>query len=165
MKLTKTMFLTALAMGGLLTCSPLRAQDTPANPAGGPSTNAPAHTMPRGNAIDRIAQMLNLTDDQKPQVETILTSQRQKMMAIRQDDTLSMDDKRAKAKALRDDTNAQMKNVLTADQYQKWLSMQTHMRRMAPPQPGAGGASSGEGAPPAAPTTPATPAPPTPPTQ
>jgi Spy/CpxP family protein refolding chaperone len=131
MKLTRIMFLTALAVGGLLTCGQLLAQDSPA-PAAGASTNAPAPTMPRGGGIDRIAQALNLTDDQKTQVETILNTQRQKMMALRQDDTLSPDDKRAKAKELRDDTNAQMKNILTPDQYEKWLTMQTHMRRMAP---------------------------------
>lgn len=135
MKLTKTMFLTALAIGGLLTCGQLRAQPAPGSPpAGGPATNT-APMMPRGGGIDRLAQVLNLTDDQKTQFEAILNAQRQKMMTIRQDDTLSTDDKRAKSKALRDDTNAQLKNILSADQYQKWLTMQTRARRMTPPPP------------------------------
>jgi periplasmic protein CpxP/Spy len=143
------MFLTALAIGGLLACGPLRAQQTPpAPPAGGPSTNAPAHALPRGGGIDRLAQALNLTDDQKTQVENLLNTQRQKMTDIRQDDTLSPDDKRAKIKALHDDMNTQMKNILNADQYQKWMSMQTRTRRMSPPP-----APAGTNAPPATPNT------------
>ena len=138
MKLTKTMFLAALAVGGLLTCGQLRAQPAPPAPlTGGPSTNAPAALMPRAGGFDRLPQALNLTDDQKPQVQSILKAQGQKMMEIRQDDTLALDDKRAKAKALRDDTNAQLKNILTADQYQKWLTMQMRPRRMTPPPPAA----------------------------
>jgi hypothetical protein len=156
MKLTKTMFLAALAISGLLTCGQLRAQPTPPAPPmpPTPSTNAPP-MPPRGGGIDRLAQALNLTDDQKAQVQTILDNERQKMMAIRQDDTLSADDKKAKGKALRDDLNAQMKNILNDDQYQKWMSMQARMRRMSPPPPPAppmppsapSGASAGTNAP------------------
>jgi hypothetical protein len=129
------MFLTALAVGSLLTCGQLRAQPAPSSPpTGGPSTNT-APMMPRGGGFDRLAQALNLTDDQKPQVQAILKAQGQKMMEIRQDDTLAPDDKKAKSKALRDETNGQLKNILTDDQYQKWLTMQTRGRRMTPPPP------------------------------
>jgi hypothetical protein len=48
-------------------------------------------------------------------------------------------------KALRDDTSAQLKPILTPEQFQKWQTMQTRMRRMSPP---AGGAPA-PGAPPA----------------
>ncbi|HTR42280.1 MAG TPA: hypothetical protein VMH87_11755 [Pseudomonadales bacterium] len=139
MKLSKTMFLAALTAASLLTAGSAYAQDTTTKaPDAGASTNAPPHT-PR-NRMD-IAKMLDLTDDQKAKVQPILDAQRTKGRAIMQDDSLSQDDKRTKMKALRDDTSAQLKPILTPEQYQKWQSISTRTRRTPPggnaPAPGA----------------------------
>jgi len=131
MKLRKTMFLTALAAAGLFAVGSASAQDAATNaPAAGAITNAAPHSMRRGPDI---AKLLNLTDDQKAQVMPIMDAQRKKMSALYNDDSLSTDDKRAKIKAIRYETNAQLKTILTADQYAKWQQSQARMRRMSPP--------------------------------
>jgi protein CpxP len=149
MKLIKTTFIAALAAGGLLACGPAFAQNT--TPSGAsPSTNA-APAMSRSGGYARMIQMLNLTEDQKTQVMPILNAQQQQMRAVFQDSSLSPNDKRAKIKTIRDQTNAQLQGILTSDQFAKWQKMQTRMRRMTPPP------STGTNAP-------ATPPPPAPPT-
>ena len=131
MKLSKTMFLAALTAASLFAAGMAFGQDTTTNaPASGASTNAPPRA-PRGR-MD-IGKALNLTDDQKAKVQPILDAQRAKMNAVRQDTSLSQDDMRAKMKQIRDDTTAQLKPILTPEQFQKWQTMQTRMRRMSPP--------------------------------
>jgi Spy/CpxP family protein refolding chaperone len=142
MKSTKTLFLTALAVGSLLAFGTVaNAGDTtnnppPAPPAGGPPPGGPGM---RGQAgFDRMAEQLNLTAEQKPKVQSILDTQRQKIRELRQDpnfNSLSQEDRRAKMKAIQDTTVAQMKAVLTADQFQKWQDMQSQMRQRRPSGP------------------------------
>jgi len=70
---------------------------------------------------------LNLTADQKPKVQSIYAAQRQKMRDLRQDTSLTPEDRSARMKALHDDMATQMKAVLTPEQFDKWQKM---------PQPG-----------------------------
>ncbi len=91
-----------------------------------------------------IAQRLNLTDDQKPKVKEILDGQQAtnaRFVAENQD--LSREDRMAKMKSIREDTDAKMKAVLTADQFEQWQKMEARMRgpRNGPP----GGPPPGEG--------------------
>jgi len=92
--------------------------------------------------LDTIAQQLNLTDDQKPKFKSIMDTQMQKMRGLRQDPdfaSLSPEDRRAKVKAIQDETEAQMKDLLTPEQFEKWQKMpQMGMRgrRMGPPPGG-----------------------------
>ena len=110
----------------------------------------------RGPNFDMIAQQLNLTDDQKPKVKTILDDQRQKMRDLRQNEDLSRDDRMAQMKSIREDTDAKLKAVLTSDQFEQWQKMVSRMRgpRSGPPPgsppPGEGGTNAPAGAPPQA---------------
>lgn len=137
MKSKKTMFLTALAAGSLLAWSPaLRADDATNAPPASPSTNQPLHTM-HGPA--QIAKALDLTDDQKPKVKSVLDAQTQKMRDLHSSpdfSSLSREDKAAKMKAIHDDTVAQMKDILTPDQFAKWQKMTQMHHRGGPPQGG-----------------------------
>ncbi|HEV2438198.1 MAG TPA: hypothetical protein VG077_19575 [Verrucomicrobiae bacterium] len=161
MKATRMTLIAALAVGSLLTLSPaLRADDatnTPPStpPAGGPPPGDRGPGMRgRGPNIDMIAQRLNLTDDQKPKVKEILEGQRQQMRAVwQQGQDLSREDRMAKMKSIREDTNAKLKAVLTADQFEQWQKMESRMRgpRNRPPggpPPGEGGTNAPAGAPP-----------------
>ena len=95
----------------------------------------------RGQAgFDRIAEQLSLTDDQKPKVKAILEDQRKEMGDLRQDTSLSREDKMAKAKNIREGTDVKLKAILTADQFQKWQAMQSQMRTRRPGGPPPGGA-------------------------
>jgi Spy/CpxP family protein refolding chaperone len=146
MKPTKLLILASLALGGLLMLIPAGfAQDaTNTPPAGSP----PGPGMRGRMNFDRLAEQLNLTDDQKPKVKEILANQMQQMRDLRQDDSLSADDRRAKMKSIREDTNTKLKGVLTADQFQKWQEMQSRMRGPRNRPPGEGGTNAPAGAPP-----------------
>jgi hypothetical protein len=132
MKSNKTLLLAALVASSLLACGTVRAQDSMTN---SPSTNAAPRMIQRPSAADRIGKYLGLTDDQKAKFQTIYDGEREKMRAVFQDNTLSTDDKRAKANTIRDDTTAQLKDILTPDQFDKWNKMQTRGRRMMAPPP------------------------------
>jgi len=82
----------------------------------------------RGPNIEMLARQLDLTDDQKPKVQAALDEQHQKMKALMADQSLSKEDRRAQAKQLRKDFNAQLKGILTADQYAKLQQMMAHHR-------------------------------------
>jgi hypothetical protein len=140
MKSTKTLLLAALALGGLLTCVSARAQDSTNLPASATSTNAvPRHMMPRGPSVELLAQRLNLTADQKAKVQPIMDDERQKMHQLFMDarnGAMTRDERMAKMKEIREATTAQLKPILTDEQFQKWQSMSPSRPRpmmMAPP--------------------------------
>ena len=150
MKSNKTILLTVLAVGGMLACVSVRAQENTNTPAVAPSTNAAPHhpMMMRGPSMDRLAQMLNLTPDQKAKVEPVIDQRNEKMRAVFQDQTLSRDDKMAKIKQIRSDTDTQMKAILNDDQFAQWQKLtQPRQRRPMTPPPAAPGASAAPGAP------------------
>ena len=134
MKATKMTLITALAVGSLLALSPaLRADDatnTPpsAPPAGGPPPGGPHGPGMRGRQnFDRLAEQLNLTDEQKPKVQAIFESQREQMRDLWQDQSLSREDRMAKMKSIREATDTKLKAVLTIDQYKKLQDMRPMM--------------------------------------
>jgi Spy/CpxP family protein refolding chaperone len=136
MKLTKTIALTALVAGSFFAATALQAQDAPKDKPAGEQA-APGRNRPD------FAKELNLTEDQKPKFQEIMKSTQEKRKALRDDTSLSDADKKAKAKALREETNKQMKELLTAEQYAKWEKMAQGNRR----PPGTPGAAGGDNAP------------------
>ena len=144
MKSTKSTLIAALATGALLTCGSLFAADTNTPPAGGPPTGEHGPGM-RGGRPD-FAKTLDLTDEQKPKVDAIMKDAGEKRKALREDTSLSQEDRRAKTKALQEETTAKMKAVLTPEQFTKYEKMVQGMRRNGPPggAPGAGGPPAGE---------------------
>ena len=115
MKANKTMLITALAAGSLLVWSPaLRAGDTNKPPS------APPVGQPSRPGFERMVEQLNLTADQKTKVQSIMDKERQKMLDLSKDTSLSQEDRRAKRKAVTEDTALQMKAVLTPEQFDKW---------------------------------------------
>ena len=141
MKSTKNLLVAALAVSALIACSSaLRAQDNAKTPpAGGPPAGEHGPGM-KGGRPD-IAKALDLTDEQKPKVEAIMKGASEKRKALREDTAMTPDDKKAKGKALQEETSAQMKAVLTPEQFAKWEKMAQGMRGNRPPggAPGAGG--------------------------
>ena len=117
MKSTKTLLIAILAAGALFAGSPvLRAQQT---------TNTPpihAGMKPHQN----IAKQLDLTEDQKPKVDAIMKSATEKGRTLREDTSLTPEEKKTKAKAIREDTATQLKAVLTPEQFTKWQEMSKH---------------------------------------
>jgi len=80
--------------------------------------------------VERLAKQLNLTADQQAKVQGILQKQQTSMQNLRQDSSLSPQDRRTKMMDTRSATNAQIRAVLTADQQQKWDQMrESHQQR------------------------------------
>jgi hypothetical protein len=78
-----------------------------------------------------MTQQLNLSDAQQQQIKPILENEEKQMQAMRQDSSLSRDDRMSKMQQLRQDTSSQIKPILNADQqqkYQQMMSRQGHGR-------------------------------------
>ena len=123
MKLNKSLILSALVASSCLTgASALQAQDTN-SAATPPASDAPKPMRARPAGFDMIAKQLDLTDDQKAKVKPIFDDMRTKITALRSDQSLSQEDRRAKMTEIRTATSAQLKDILTPEQYDKWTKM------------------------------------------
>jgi Spy/CpxP family protein refolding chaperone len=78
--------------------------------------------------FDKVATELNLTADQKTQVQGIMKDQMSQGRSIRQDSSLSEDQKEAKLKELHESTHSKINAVLTSDQQKKFADMRKDMR-------------------------------------
>jgi Spy/CpxP family protein refolding chaperone len=83
--------------------------------------------------VQRLAKRLQLTSEQQSQLLPILSQRTERAKAIRNDSTLSATDRRAKLRDLRQESEAQIKNVLTDTQKQQYDAMvqqrRSHMKR------------------------------------
>ena len=117
-----------LSMLGLLLAGGLASAQTP--PADSPpAADNPAQHMSR---IDRMAILLDLTPEQKSQVQQVLDQQRQQMRAFWQQQTASgakpdFQQLRAERQQLRQQTLTQLQQLLRPEQYTKLQVL------MAPP--------------------------------
>ena len=75
-----------------------------------------------------MAKKLNLSQDQQNQLKPIFEKQREQAKAIKNDTSLTPDQKKEKFQSLRQDTMAQVKNILTPEQQQQWEQMRAKHR-------------------------------------
>jgi Spy/CpxP family protein refolding chaperone len=129
-----------LALTGLLTLgmagSVAIAQDQPGPP---PQEGGGGHRgMDPDAQLKHMTKALDLTADQQAQIKPILDSQHQQMMALRDDQSLSREDRMAKMKSIHEDSHTKIEAVLNDTQKQKFEEMQEHMRNRGsggpPPQ-------------------------------
>ena len=129
------MIIAALIAGNLVAWNvALRAQissNTP--PAGAPPAGQRPPGMRGGPSLDQLAQTLKLTDDQKAKVKPILEAQQQKIRALRQDTSLSPEDRRTQMQTIHQDTSTQLKPILTTEQFEKYQQMTQRRRPGGPP--------------------------------
>jgi len=93
--------------------------------------SAPTQAQPQGRhhgegRLKKLADYLGLTDAQKAQIKPILENARQQAKIIRQNMTLSPEDKKTQEKELRKSTMEQIKAILTPDQLAKLKAMHQH---------------------------------------
>jgi Spy/CpxP family protein refolding chaperone len=83
---------------------------------------------------------LNLTDDQRAKIQPILQSSRQQAEAVRNDTTLTPDQKHAKMREIHQGAMTQMNSLLTPEQQQQLQQMRQHRggRHGPPPAPPSG---------------------------
>lgn len=108
---------------------PAKAQDAAPQPA------PQAEGQPGGRAdqmqarqLEMLTKKLNLTADQQSQVKSIQQDTRQQMMALRDDTSLSQDQRQSKMMDIRKSSQDKIRSVLTDEQKPKFDAMQTQMR-------------------------------------
>jgi hypothetical protein len=116
-----------LSVGLAFAASPARADDPsqpPVPPAAPPAgqtspadgTQAPRRHHMRGYDLADLTQKLGLSADQQKTVGGFIADGRSQAKALRDDDTLAPDDKRAKMREIMKATKDQIRGVLTPDQ-------------------------------------------------
>ena len=109
---------------GMALAAPLP-QETPAAPA----STANGHRFDPSQQLKRLTKRLSLTSDQQNQLLPILTDRQQQMTALRGDTSLSEQERRAKAKTMREDFDSKIKAVLNDSQKQQYEQMRQHRRQ------------------------------------
>ncbi len=116
--------------GGVLCTLPVMAQD--AAPAPAPAQDGGNGGGRGGRMQERQMEMmtkkLNLTSDQQTQIKAINQDSMKQMMALRDDTSMSQDDKRSKMMDIRKSSNDKIRGILTDEQKPKFDEMQAQMR-------------------------------------
>jgi Spy/CpxP family protein refolding chaperone len=123
---------------GALSALPMMAQDAAA-PAPQPGPRA---GRMQGRQLEMLTEKLNLTADQQTQVKAIDGDTAKQMMTVRDDSSLSPDDRRSKMMDIRKASQDKVRAILTDDQKTNYDALQAEMKeRMkerqqgAPPRP------------------------------
>lgn len=82
--------------------------------------------------LDKMAQDLKLTEDQKKKVGELLKTQAEKMRELRGQGG-TPEENREKFRALREENDKKMKEILTAEQYAKWEKERPQLRGKGAP--------------------------------
>jgi Spy/CpxP family protein refolding chaperone len=119
MNLSRLSLIAAVVMGTLAAGTTITlAQDTNSTP--------PAHGK-KGSQLkeqfQKIAEELQLTEQQKEESRPIFRDFFEKAKSIHQDTSLDQQQRREKIKDLRQDVAAKLKGILTPEQLQKWQAM------------------------------------------
>ncbi len=134
MKAKRIGLMAALLTGALLAAAPALSQAQDAKKDARPRPDRPAFGQGQQERLDKLAEELKLTDEQKKKVAEVFKNRAEKMRQIREDSSLSQEQRREKFRAAFEESNKQMKGILTSEQYEKWIKM----RPQAPGQ-GRGG--------------------------
>jgi Spy/CpxP family protein refolding chaperone len=124
----------AFAMIAMLTLAlslPVFAQDAPDQTPPPQGRGMRGHHGPPSvdDQLNHLNKMLSLTDDQKTKIKPFLQDQQNQMSALRQDSSLSRQDRMSKMQQIHQNTTQQVKSVLNEDQQKKYDEMQSRMRR------------------------------------
>jgi protein CpxP len=144
--------LCSIALSGLLatgltlgSAAAFAQQDSPAPDASaqqpGPGRMGRQPVSP-DEQVARMTKRYNLSADQQTQIKPILANQQQQMMALRQDSSLSREDRMAKMKSIHEDSSTKISAILNDTQKKQFAEDQQKMQeRMA--ERGGGGPPAG----------------------
>ena len=89
--------------------------------------------------LERLTKRLNLSADQQTKIKPILEDQQKQMESLRQDSSVSPQDRHAKMAELQQSSSGQIRAVLNEDQQKKFDKMQEKRRERMSRRMGAGG--------------------------
>ena len=119
--MTKHLLIALAALAGTLTLQPL-ARAATTNDSTTPATSDRAGAM--RDRMQDTARELNLTPEQTAKLQTIVRERMEKMRTVRQDTSLSSEERQEKFQAGREELLAEVKKVLTPEQFEKWKAKQ-----------------------------------------
>ena len=104
--------------------------DPQSAPAGAP----PEHGRGSGHfdpakRSEMLAKQLNLTSDQQSKVQDILKSEQSQMQSVRQDSSVSQQDRHSKMMEIHKGSNDQVRALLDSTQQKKWDEMQSRQEQ------------------------------------
>ena len=122
-------FSAALASAGTMLVA--AQEQAPANPPAMAAQGEHRQADP-SRQVKHMAKQLNLSADQQSQLLPILTARRDQVQSLRNDSSLSNQDRRSKMQALRSDTDGKIRALLNEDQRKSYDQMQQQQHdRMA----------------------------------
>ncbi|MFN3410174.1 MAG: hypothetical protein ACK45B_14355 [Limisphaerales bacterium] len=139
MKASTIALMAALALGCLVNAN--AQQERPTRPERPNRPERPEAGAPR----QRPAAELGLNEEQRTKFEAVMREAQEKRRALREDTSLTPEQRREKNQAIQKEVDAKVKEILTAEQYAKWEKMQQERRRGQPGQPGGPGGPGGPG--------------------
>lgn len=102
---------------------PALAQSSPAGTTG--EGQGKHHGMPSvEERVQHLTKALNLSDDQQAKVKSILEDQKNQMQSLRQDTSMSQQDRRAKFQQIHEASTQKIRATLNDDQKAKFDQMQ-----------------------------------------
>src|SRR5258708_205912 len=84
--------------------------------------------------VQRIVDQLNLTPDQKAKADPFLEEEAKKIRALRNDNSLSDEDRKKKTAEIRKGTVAQLKPILTEDQWKQFQQLREERQKQSKKQ-------------------------------
>jgi hypothetical protein len=79
--------------------------------------------------LQKMSAALQLSPQQKQQIKPVLMDEAPKLKALKADTSLGPMQKAMKMRQIGEDTDAKLKPILTAEQYEKWEQMRTQERK------------------------------------
>ena len=92
------------------------------------TSNAQPIPKTREKRLETVAKQLHLTREQEKQLVPILRSEEPRLQAIKNDKSLSRAEKLQRLRAVHDESNPQVKAMLTPAQYQQLQAMRRERR-------------------------------------
>ena len=163
----KSLFALTLAASGLvLSQASLRAEDTTVQPAPpsldtpppadtpqGPPPGGHKHGGREGLKLAELTEKLGLTADEQKVIGPIINTARSQGKEVRDDQSLSREDKRAKMKGIMETARSQIRAALTPDQQKLFDALPTHGEKPQAQGPEGGTPQAPSAPPPAPPST------------
>jgi periplasmic protein CpxP/Spy len=125
----KTKWMAGVLGAALAIGAPVFAQTAPDSGQENPQAQtAPKGYRHHGDRMKKLSQELNLTPDQQAKIKPIFQQARAQGKTIHQDASLTKEQKMAKMKELRQNTMAQMNEILTPEQQATWKQLREQHR-------------------------------------
>ncbi|HZU43125.1 MAG TPA: hypothetical protein VE994_10665 [Terriglobales bacterium] len=118
-------------------------QDQGAEEGGHQAASMRRHMDPQ-QQLDHLSKQLNLNDDQKQKVKPLLDQQAEQMQSLRQDTSLSQQDRRAKFQEIHQSTMSQIRSLLDEKQQKKFDKMMQKQEERRAHRMGEGGPQGGQ---------------------